>query len=209
MVHPGCGADIIRQRRRNDKLKKEQDMKLLLVQSTLEPFEPVYRRIEQARPKNKRYHGHYTPARDSQVFNKQKCSSLRLTAIQSDNAGSTVRATKVQTKKLSRRNSVVVNNARVLKNQEGYRSKSLEQELPPNCSSIHYDPTFVIDNQSINTASVNRTISTSISHSSQLSPEISSEKSCDTSMVKLVCSSNYFFFRRLAKGLHLEHGPYL
>ena len=79
MVHPGCGADIIRQRRRADQLKKEQQKeqqtKLQIIQSSLES--------RPTRPKNKRYHGHYTPARNSQVFNG-RCSSLRLSCIQED-----------------------------------------------------------------------------------------------------------------------------
>ena len=181
MVHPGCGADIIRQRRRNDKLKKEQEMKRVLVQSTLEPFEPVYRKNYPKRAKNKRYHGHYTPARDNQVFNKQKCSSLRLNAIQKDNAVTEGKSRGSQTKKLSSHNSVIVNNVRTVSNQEGYRSKSLEQDLPPPCSSVYFNSTFVRDHKNINTSKLTRNISTSLSRSSILSPAESSNRSCDTS----------------------------
>ena len=53
MVHPGCGADIIRQRRRKDTLRKEQQMKQLLVQSTLEPFESVYMQNNLSQAKNR------------------------------------------------------------------------------------------------------------------------------------------------------------
>ena len=128
MVHPGCGADIIRQRRRKETLKKEQDMKQHLVQSTLEPFESIYAKNNLSRAKNKRYHGHYTPARDSQVFNKRKCSPLRFAAIQNDYIETRDKTNLLRTKKLSRHNSVKVNNMRSLKNQEGNRSKSLEQD---------------------------------------------------------------------------------
>ena len=135
MVHPGCGADIIRQRRRKETLKKEQDMKQHLVQSTLEPFESIYAKNNLSRAKNKRYHGHYTPARDSQVFNKRKCSPLRFAAIQNDYIETRDKTNLLRTKKLSRHNSVKVNNIRSLKNQEGNRSKSLEQDAPPTRTS--------------------------------------------------------------------------
>ena len=134
MVHPGCGADIIRQRRRKDTLKKEQNAEVL--KKLLEQQDALYAKNTLARAKNKRYHGHYTPARDSQVFNKQRCSSLRLNAINNDN-NKYVQAKnkKIGTKKLTRHNSNPVPDFRSLKHQEGYRSKSFEQETPPICLS--------------------------------------------------------------------------
>jgi hypothetical protein len=142
MVHPGCGADIIRQRRRKDELRKEQIVKQLLEQNTVgakidafATIDAIYAKNTLARAKNKRYHGHYTPARDSQVFNKQRCSSLRLSAIKNDiNTDPRNKNRPLGTKKLFRHNSVLVTNHKYLKNQDDYRSKSLEQEAPPSCT---------------------------------------------------------------------------
>ena len=67
MVHIGCGADVIRQRRRADAKKKE----LILLGLTTDPktWKPA---------RNKKY-PHYTPARNSEVFNR--CSYHRLQAV--------------------------------------------------------------------------------------------------------------------------------
>ena len=82
MVHPGCGADVIRQRRRKDTLTKQQRKDTLdrfkdkeeSQKQLLEPFESIYQKNTFARPKNKRYHGHYTPARDSQVLTNKNAA---------------------------------------------------------------------------------------------------------------------------------------
>ena len=104
-VGPGVGADIIRQRRkRADKLKKEQ--KVILIKSMtddilyLKPHMNICRchidlilqvrviyihgvpTIAALAPRSKKkdsahYHWHYTPARDSQVFNKKRSDHKR------------------------------------------------------------------------------------------------------------------------------------
>ena len=146
MVHPGCGADIIRQRRRKDTLTKEQRKETLQKfkdneeskKQLLEPFESIYQKNTFARAKNKRYHGHYTPARDSQVFNKQRCSTLRINAIRQDVAKSSPKSKRGTARKLSRHHSVVVNNVSSIKNQDNLqKSKSLEQEAPPQTPPLH------------------------------------------------------------------------
>jgi hypothetical protein len=57
MVHIGCGADIIRQRRRNQQLQREAEAQGISV--GVKDFKPA---------KNHKY-PHYTPARDK-VLNK-------------------------------------------------------------------------------------------------------------------------------------------
>ena len=145
MVHPGCGADVLRQRRRKDTLTKQQRYDKLhrfkdkegSQNQLLEPSESIYKKNTLARPKNKMYHGHYTPARDSQVFNKQKCSILRINAIRQDIAKSSPKPKRGAAKKLSRHHSVEVSNVTSIKNPEGFRSKSLEQEAPPQTPPCH------------------------------------------------------------------------
>ena len=70
MVHIGCGADVIRQRRRADAKKKEAIEQGLSVDP--KSWKPA---------RNKKY-PHFTPARNSEVFNQQKCNFHRLTAVQ-------------------------------------------------------------------------------------------------------------------------------
>ena len=146
MVHPGCGADIIRQRRRKDTLTKEQRKETLQKfkdnedskKQLLEPFESIYQKNTFARAKNKRYHGHYTPARDSQVFNKQRCSTLRINAIRQDIAKSSPKSKRGTARKISRHHSVLVNNVSSIKSQDNLqKSKSLEQEAPPQTPPLH------------------------------------------------------------------------
>ena len=176
MVHPGCGADIIRQRRRKDTLRKEQNLKQLLEQNTVDS---VYTKNTLARAKNKRYHGHYTPARDSQVFNKQRCSSLRLSAIKNDNNHDPRNKNKSRgTKKLSRHNSVLVTNQKYLKNQEGYRSKSLEQEAPPSCTLGNVKSGMAEKSNDISHEQIKINISSNLSESVSLSTIISQNTSC-------------------------------
>ena len=70
MVHIGCGADVIRQRRRADARRKEQIEQGLVVKD----WKPA---------RNKKY-PHYTPARNRDVFNNQRCSYHRLLAVQEE-----------------------------------------------------------------------------------------------------------------------------
>ena len=72
MVHIGCGADVIRQRRRADAKKKE----LILQGLTVDP--------RHWRPARNKKYPHFTPARNSEVFNRQRCSYHRLQAIQEE-----------------------------------------------------------------------------------------------------------------------------
>ena len=60
MVHIGCGADVIRQRRRNEQLRKENEAKGIF---TIPPdFKPA---------KNKKY-PHYTPLRNANIFSQDR-----------------------------------------------------------------------------------------------------------------------------------------
>ena len=70
MVHIGCGADVIRQRRRAEQLKKENEANGIF---TIPPdFKPA---------KNKKY-PHYTPLRNANVFTeRQNLSFVRKRAI--------------------------------------------------------------------------------------------------------------------------------
>lgn len=64
MVHIGCGADVIRQRRRNEQLRKENEAKGIY---TIPPdFKPA---------RNKKY-PHYTPARNAQIFSNRQLLSF-------------------------------------------------------------------------------------------------------------------------------------
>ena len=73
MVHIGCGADVIRQRRRNAELRKENEAKGIF---TVPPdFKPA---------RNKKY-PHYTPLRNANIFSdRQLLSFERKRAICSD-----------------------------------------------------------------------------------------------------------------------------
>lgn len=73
MVHIGCGADVIRQRRRNEELRKEAEAQGLYVSH--KDFKPA---------KNKKY-PHFTPARDKDIFNGRKCSHMKLNQAKSSN----------------------------------------------------------------------------------------------------------------------------
>jgi len=70
MVHIGCGADVIRQRRRADQLKKDNEAKGIY---TIPPdFKPA---------KNKKY-PYYTPLRKADIFTeRQQLSFIRKKAI--------------------------------------------------------------------------------------------------------------------------------
>jgi len=136
MVHPGCGADVIRQRRRKVTLTKQRRKdtkdwfkdKQKSQKQIFDPLESIYERNTFARAKNKRYHGHYTPARDSQVFNKQKCSILRINAIRQDIAKSSSKSKRGAGKKLSIHHPHEVSNVTSITKPGGFRSKNLVQE---------------------------------------------------------------------------------
>lgn len=68
MVHIGCGADVIRQRRRNEQLRKEAEA--LGIYTGAKDFTPA---------KNKKF-PHFTHARDKDVFNARKCSHMKTVA---------------------------------------------------------------------------------------------------------------------------------
>lgn len=70
MVHIGCGADVIRQRRRNDQQRKEDEANgIYYVPKDWKPA------------KNKKY-PHYTPLRNANIFNeRQKLSFIRKRAL--------------------------------------------------------------------------------------------------------------------------------
>ena len=188
MVHPGCGADIIRQRRRKETLKKEQNKQQSIAQATLDPFENIYAKNNLSQAKNKRYHGHYTPARDSEVFNKRRYipmypSSGQKQAVNSQKKSPTV--------KLYRHNSVQTNKIPSIKHQKGFHSKSLEQEGPPTSSlSADIDISFATSLKSTETmnASSKENNQSLLTMTSSLPPPISSNKSLDNSMSKHICS---------------------
>jgi hypothetical protein len=70
MVHIGCGADVIRQRRRADQLRKENEANGIFF--TPPGFKPA---------KNKKY-PHYTPLRNANIFSeRQQLSFVRKRAI--------------------------------------------------------------------------------------------------------------------------------
>ena len=183
MVHPGCGADIIRQRRRKETLKKEQIKQQSIAQATLDPFEASYAKNNLSQAKNKRYHGHYTPARDSEVFNKRRYipmypSSGQKQAVNSQKKSPTV--------KLYRHNSVQTNKIPSIKHQKGFHSKSLEQEGPPT-SSLSADidisfPTSLKSTETVNASSQENNQSCLTITSSPPRP-ISSKKSLDSSRI--------------------------
>ena len=188
MVHPGCGADIIRQRRRKETLKKEQNKQQSLAQATLDPFEYIYAKNNLSQAKNKRYHGHYTPARDSEVFNKRRYipmypSSGQKQAVNSQKKSPTV--------KLYRHNSVQTNKIPSIKHQKGFHSKSLEQEGPPTSSlSADIDISFATSLKSTETmnASSKENNQSLLTMTSSLPPPISSNKSLDNGRCKHICS---------------------
>ena len=188
MVHPGCGADIIRQRRRKETLKKEQNKQQFAAQATLDPFECIYAKNNLSQAKNKRYHGHYTPARDSEVFNKRRYipmypSSGQKQAVNSQKKSPTV--------KLCRHNSVQTNKIPSIKHQKGFHSKSLEQE-GPTASSLSADidisfPTSLKSTETMNASSQENNQSY-LTITSTPTPPISSNKSLDNSRSKHICS---------------------
>ena len=188
MVHPGCGADIIRQRRRKETLKKEQNKQQSIAQATLDPFENIYAKNNLSQAKNKRYHGHYTPARDSEVFNKRRYipmypSSGQKQAVNSQKKSPTV--------KLYRHNSVQTNKIPSIKHQKDFHSKSLEQEGPPASSmSADIDISFATSLKSTETmnASSQENNQSLLTMTSSLPPPISSNKSLDNSRSKHICS---------------------
>ena len=188
MVHPGCGADIIRQRRRKETLKKEQNKQQSLAQATLDPFEYIYAKNNLSQAKNKRYHGHYTPARDSEVFNKRRYipmypSSGQKQAVNSQHNSRTAR--------LYRHNSVQTNKIPSIKHQKGFHSKSLEQEGPPASSmSADIDISFATSLKSTETmrASSQENNQSFITMILSPPPPISSNKSLDNDMSKHIRS---------------------
>ena len=188
MVHPGCGADIIRQRRRKETLKKEQNKQQSIAQAALDPFEHIYAKNNLSQAKNKRYHGHYTPARDSEVFNKRRYipmypSSGQKQAVNSQKKSPTV--------KLYRHNSVQTNKIPSIKHQKGFHSKSLEQEGPPASSmSADIDISFATSLKSTETmnASSQGNNQSFLTITSTPPPSISSNKSLDNGRCKHICS---------------------
>ena len=188
MVHPGCGADIIRQRRRKETLKKEQNKQQSLAQATLDPFEYIYAKNNLSRAKNKRYHGHYTPARDSEVFNKRRYIPMYPSSVQKQAVNP---QHKSRTIKLYRHNSVQTNKIPSIKHQKGFHSKSLEQEGPPT-SSLSADidisfPTSLKSTETMNASSQENNQSL-LTMTSLLPPPISFNKSLDNGRSKHICS---------------------
>jgi len=188
MVHPGCGADIIRQRRRKETLKKEQNKQQSLAQATLDPFEYIYAKNNLSQAKNKRYHGHYTPARDSEVFNKRRYIPMYPSSGQKQSVNS---QHKSRTAKLYRHNSVQTSKIPSIKHQKGFHSKSLEQEGPPT-SSLSADieisfPTSLKSTEAMNASSQENNQSC-LTMTSLPPPPISSKKSSENSMSKHICS---------------------
>ena len=73
MVHIGCGADVIRQRRRNEQIRKENEAKGIFTGPPPD-FKPA---------RNKKY-PYYTPLRNANIFSeRQKLSFERKKAIYS------------------------------------------------------------------------------------------------------------------------------
>ena len=71
MPHIGCGADVIRQRRRNDQIRKENEAKGIFTGPPPD-FIPA---------RNKKYL-YYTPLRNANIFSeKQQLSLVRKRAI--------------------------------------------------------------------------------------------------------------------------------
>ena len=188
MVHPGCGADIIRQRRRKETLKKEQNKQQSAAQATLDPFEFIYAKNNLSQAKNKRYHGHYTPARDCEVFNKRRYIPMYPSSGQKQAVNS---QHKSRTAKLYRHNSVQTNKIPSIKHQKGFHSKSLEQEGAPTSSlSADIDISFSKSLKSTEdmNASSQENIQSFLTVKSSPPPPISSKNSLENSRSKHICS---------------------
>ena len=81
MVHIGCGADVIRQRRRRDQLRREN-----AANGIVEPleFKPA---------KNKKY-PYYTPLRNANIFSERQLLSFERKRIISNEKRSSSRPLK-------------------------------------------------------------------------------------------------------------------